>query len=152
MLAITALLNASHTEGAELAQPVLPEIKVKAAAEKEPGYKADTSSTGLKFEAAIRDIPQSVSVVKEELIKSQNAFNLREALKNVSGLTIAAGEGGRTGDSITMRILMQLWHITRSISIFRLTPSTFWTSNIMSQDRPIRPCREHHYRGKSRYG
>jgi catecholate siderophore receptor len=103
MLAIAALLNASHTEGAELAQPVLPEVKVKAAAEKEPAYKADTSSTGLKFEAAIRDIPQSVSVVKEELVKSQNAFNLRDALKNVSGLTIAAGEGGRTGDSITLR-------------------------------------------------
>ncbi len=103
MLAIAALLNASHTEGAEIARPVLPEVKVKAAAEKEPRYKADTSSTGLKFEAAIRDIPQSVSVVKEELIKSQNAFNLRDALKNVSGLTIAAGEGGRTGDSITLR-------------------------------------------------
>ncbi|MGZ8164923.1 MAG: TonB-dependent receptor, partial [Methylobacter sp.] len=47
--------------------------------------------------------PQSISVVKEELVKSQNAFNLRDALKNVSGLTIAAGEGGRTGDSITLR-------------------------------------------------
>ena len=103
MLAIAALLNAPHTESAEIAQPVLPEVKVKAAPVKEPAYKADTSSTGLKFEAAIRDIPQSVSVVKEELIKSQNAFNLRDALKNVSGLTIAAGEGGRTGDSITLR-------------------------------------------------
>jgi catecholate siderophore receptor len=103
MLAIAALLNAPHTEGAQTAQPVLPEVKVKAAAEKEPSYKADTSSTGLKFEAAIRDIPQSISVVKEELIKSQNAFNLRDALRNVSGLSIAAGEGGRTGDSITLR-------------------------------------------------
>ncbi|MGH8556455.1 MAG: TonB-dependent receptor [Methylococcales bacterium] len=103
MLAIAALFNAAHTEGADLGKQVLPEVKVKAAAEKEPEYKADTSSTGLKVEAAIRDIPQSISVVKKELIKSQNAFNLRDALKNVSGLTIAAGEGGRTGDSITLR-------------------------------------------------
>jgi len=103
MLAIAALLNAPHIEAAETAPLVLPEVKVKAAIEKEPAYKADTSSTGLKFETAIRDIPQSVSVVKEELIKSQNAFNLRDALRNVSGLTIAAGEGGRTGDSITLR-------------------------------------------------
>ncbi|MGZ5615607.1 MAG: TonB-dependent receptor [Methylobacter sp.] len=103
MLAIAALLNASHTEGAEIGKSVLPEVKIKAAVEKEPAYKADTASTGLKFEAALRDIPQSVSVVKEELVKSQNAFNLRDALKNVSGLTIAAGEGGRTGDSITLR-------------------------------------------------
>lgn len=103
MLAIAALLNASHTEGAEVVPSVLPEVKVKASTAKEPAYKADTSSTGLKFETALRDIPQSVSVVKEELVRSQNAFNLRDALKNVSGLTIAAGEGGRTGDSITLR-------------------------------------------------
>lgn len=103
MLAIAALLNAPNSEGAEIIQSILPEVKVKTSAEQEPSYKADTSSTGLKFEAAIRDIPQSISVVKEELVKSQNAFNLRDALKNVSGLTIAAGEGGRTGDSITLR-------------------------------------------------
>jgi len=41
--------------------------------------------------------------VTEPLVKSQNAFNLRDALKNVSGLTIAAAEGGRTGDSINVR-------------------------------------------------
>ncbi|MGZ8935058.1 MAG: TonB-dependent receptor plug domain-containing protein, partial [Methylobacter sp.] len=103
MLAIAALMNAPHIEAAEITSRTLPEVKVKAVVEKEPGYKADTSSTGLKFEVPIRDIPQSISVVKEELVKSQNAFNLRDALKNVSGLTIAAGEGGRTGDSITLR-------------------------------------------------
>ncbi len=104
MLAIAAILNAPQSEAAgDNAIATLPEVQIKATAEKEPSYKADTSSTGLKFEAPIRDIPQSISVVKEELVKSQNAFNLRDALKNVSGLTIAAGEGGRTGDSITLR-------------------------------------------------
>jgi catecholate siderophore receptor len=83
---------------------VLKDVKVKAARDKKTGgYKVDTSSTGSKIAMPIRDIPQSVSVVKKELIQSQNAFNLRDALKNVSGLTIAAGEGGRTGDSITLR-------------------------------------------------
>lgn len=69
----------------------------------ENAYKSDAATVGSKIEMPIRDIPQSVSVVKEELIESQNAFSLRDALKNVSGLTIAAGEGGRTGDSITLR-------------------------------------------------
>ena len=101
MLAIAAILNASHTEAAESTPQVLPEVKVKAAPD--PKFKADTSTTGLRFEAPLRDIPQSINVVKEELIKSQNAFNLSDALRNVSGLTIAAGEGGRTGDSITLR-------------------------------------------------
>jgi len=83
---------------------ILKDVKVKANREKEANrFKAETSSTGSKTEMALRDIPQSVSVVKKELIQSQNAFSLRDALKNVSGLTIAAGEGGRTGDSITLR-------------------------------------------------
>ena len=83
---------------------VLKDVKVKAARDnKTGGYKADTASTGSKIAMPLRDIPQSVSVVKKELMQAQNAFNLRDALKNVSGLTIAAGEGGRTGDSITLR-------------------------------------------------
>lgn len=83
---------------------VLEDVKVKANREKQAiRFKAETSTTGSKTEMALRDIPQSVSVVKKELIESQNAFNLRDALRNVSGLTIAAGEGGRTGDSITLR-------------------------------------------------
>jgi catecholate siderophore receptor len=82
---------------------VLKDVKVKANRDKNTRFKADTSSTGAKTEMELRDIPQSVSVAKKELIESQNAFNLRDALRNVSGLTIAAGEGGRTGDSITLR-------------------------------------------------
>lgn len=85
-------------------ETVLEDVKVKAVQGQKPNrFKAETSSTGSKTDMAIRDIPQSVSVVKKELIQSQNAFNLRDALRNVSGLTIAAGEGGRTGDSITLR-------------------------------------------------
>ncbi len=82
---------------------LLKDVKVKANRDKNTRFKADTSSTGAKTEMELRDIPQSVSVVKKELIESQNGFNLRDALRNVSGLTIAAGEGGRTGDSITLR-------------------------------------------------
>jgi len=92
-----------HTANEEQ-EIILKDVKVKANREKEANrFKAETSSTGSKTEMALRDIPQSVSVVKKELIQSQNAFSLRDALKNVSGLTIAAGEGGRTGDSITLR-------------------------------------------------
>ena len=83
---------------------VMDDVKVKAEREKKANrFKAEKSSTGSKIEQELRDIPQSISIVKEELIESQNAFNLRDALRNVSGLTIAAGEGGRTGDSITLR-------------------------------------------------
>ncbi|MFZ2452396.1 MAG: TonB-dependent siderophore receptor [Methylovulum miyakonense] len=100
-LAMAAEPVAAYPDGTET---VLEDVKVKAAPAQKPNrFKAEASSTGGKTEMAIRDIPQSVSVVKKELIQSQNAFNLRDALKNVSGLTIAAGEGARTGDSITLR-------------------------------------------------
>ncbi|MGE0679728.1 MAG: TonB-dependent receptor [Candidatus Binatia bacterium] len=71
--------------------------------QKETDYKAESATTATKTDTPLRDIPQSVSVVTETLVESQNAFNLRDALKNVSGLTISAAEGGRTGDSINVR-------------------------------------------------
>lgn len=101
-VAIGMILTPLHAHSVEPAEVIeLPVIEVTAP----PGnaYKSDTATIGSKIEMPIRDIPQSVSVVKEELIESQNAFSLRDVLKNVSGLTIAAGEGGRTGDSITLR-------------------------------------------------
>ena len=101
-IAIGMILTPLHAHSAEPTDIiVLPDIEVTAPPEN--AYKSDAATVGSKIEMPIRDIPQSVSVVKEELIESQNAFSLRDALKNVSGLTIAAGEGGRTGDSITLR-------------------------------------------------
>lgn len=82
---------------------VLPEVSVSVSKEAEEKFRAESTSVATKTETDLRDVPQSVSVVTEELIKSQRAFNLRDALRNVSGLSIAAGEGGRTGDSITLR-------------------------------------------------
>ncbi len=79
----------------------IPETTVTGA--QENSYKVDATTTATKTDTPLRDIPQSVSVVTERVVKSQNAFTLRDALKNVSGLTIAAGEGGRTGDSLTLR-------------------------------------------------
>lgn len=88
---------------AEPDEAMLPEVTIKTSRETPVPYRAETSSTATKTETELRDIPQSISIVTEELIESQRAFNLRDALRNVSGLTIAAGEGGRTGDSITLR-------------------------------------------------
>lgn len=100
-VAIGMILTPLHAHAEPTDVIVLPDIEVTAPPEN--AYKSDAATVGSKIEMPIRDIPQSVSVVKEELIESQNAFSLRDALKNVSGLTIAAGEGGRTGDSITLR-------------------------------------------------
>jgi catecholate siderophore receptor len=66
------------------------------------GFKADKTRVG-KTDQALKDIPQAVTVVTEQLIKDKNADTLKEALRNVAGITFNAGEGGRIGDNINMR-------------------------------------------------
>jgi len=104
-VALAALPAFAQAEGAANVsqEATLPEVKVTAPDDGDSNFHKSKTSVATKTETDIRDIPQSVSVVTQELIESQRAFNLRDALRNVSGLTIAAGEGGRTGDSITLR-------------------------------------------------
>ena len=40
------------------------------------------------------DIPQSMTIVTQDLMREQAAFNLRDALRNVTGISLQAGEGG----------------------------------------------------------
>ena len=52
----------------------------------------------------IRDIPQSITVVPEEIIQQQGATSLRDALRNVTGISFQAGEGGGAqGDNLSIR-------------------------------------------------
>jgi catecholate siderophore receptor len=66
------------------------------------GYQGGATRLG-KLQQLPKDIPQSVSIVSEQLIHDRNADTLREALRNVAGLTFNAGEGGRIGDNVTLR-------------------------------------------------
>ena len=47
-----------------------------------------------KGKQALRDIPQSVTVVTERLIDERNLDTVKEALKNTAGITFQAAEGG----------------------------------------------------------
>lgn len=52
----------------------------------------------------IRDAPQSISVIPREVIEQQAATTMRDVLRNVSGISMAAGEGGvPAGDNLTLR-------------------------------------------------
>ncbi|HWA89115.1 MAG TPA: TonB-dependent siderophore receptor [Rhizomicrobium sp.] len=51
----------------------------------------------------ILDTPQSVNVVPAEVISQQGVNNLQDALKNVPGITLNAGEGGTHGDLVNLR-------------------------------------------------
>lgn len=56
-----------------------------------------------KYILPILDTPQSISVVPQQLMADQNTTTLRDALRNVAGISIAAGEGGSQGDNLTIR-------------------------------------------------
>ena len=58
---------------------------------------------GDKIPLSIQDAPQSVNLVSRQLIEAQGATRLEDALKNVPGVTLNAGEGAARGDTINIR-------------------------------------------------
>ncbi len=56
-----------------------------------------------KFSQKIQDTPQSINVVPLQVIEQQGTRTLQDALKNVPGITLNAGEGGAHGDQVNLR-------------------------------------------------
>jgi len=57
-----------------------------------------------KFTQPLVNIPQTYTVIPEEVIDQQGATSLREVLRNVPGISIQAGEGGvPAGDNLSIR-------------------------------------------------
>jgi catecholate siderophore receptor len=51
----------------------------------------------------IQNTAQTINVVPKEVLKEQGVTSLQEALKNVPGVTLNAGEGGAHGDTVNLR-------------------------------------------------
>lgn len=62
----------------------------------------DAVSIG-KFTEPLVDTPQTVAVVPQFLLQDESANTLRDALRNVPGISMAAGEFGAQGDNLTIR-------------------------------------------------
>jgi catecholate siderophore receptor len=61
------------------------------------------STSSPKFNAPLLDTPQTITAIPREVLEQQGNMSLRDALRNVSGISIAAGEGGAQGDNLTIR-------------------------------------------------
>jgi catecholate siderophore receptor len=81
----------------------LPPVKAKATVP-ETDFKADAVASP-KFTQPLVDTPQTITVIKKELLQQQVATTLTEALRNTPGITLQLGENGNTttGDGIFMR-------------------------------------------------
>ncbi len=63
-----------------------------------------TAQTNLQqFPQALLDTAQTVNTVPQYIMTEQADTTLRDTLRNVPGISIAAGEGGAQGDSLTIR-------------------------------------------------
>ncbi|HVU37529.1 MAG TPA: TonB-dependent siderophore receptor [Opitutales bacterium] len=94
-------LDTAATAGNSTAPTQLPEVVV-VGSDAENSYQAK-SVTLPQFSEPLRDTPQSVTVVPKVVMQDQNSMTLRDVLRNVAGISIAAGEGGSQGDNLTLR-------------------------------------------------
>jgi len=59
------------------------------------GYQAKSSTSATKTDTPLRDVPQSISVVTQDLIKDQSIQSVTQAVQYVPGVQAAQGEGNR---------------------------------------------------------
>lgn len=97
----SAPLACAQTAASASSPTALPEVTVRDNAASND-YAPAVSSIG-KTPAALRDIPQTVTVINRAVLESQGAATLTDALRNVPGITLGAGEGGVIGDNINIR-------------------------------------------------
>ncbi|BAU15786.1 ferrichrome iron receptor (plasmid) [Leptolyngbya sp. NIES-3755] len=65
-------------------------------------YRAPRASTATRTDTPLRDIPQSIQVVPQQVLQDQKVFRLNDALRNVSGVFNGNPFGG-TLDSFNIR-------------------------------------------------
>jgi catecholate siderophore receptor len=66
------------------------------------GYQVSEPSL-TRMPIPIINTPQTVNVVPQQVIQDQNATNVKDALRNVAGISFRAGEGGNQGDTPYIR-------------------------------------------------
>jgi catecholate siderophore receptor len=64
-------------------------------------YRPVDTAAATKTATPLRDIPQTVAVIPEELLRDQRAQSVGDAVRNVPGVSVAQGEGNR--DQVVIR-------------------------------------------------
>ena len=105
--AVLAALHAAAVHAQSEAPPPesqLGKISVSGEGEETNAYKPERVESS-KFTQVLRDTPQTVTVIRKEVIQQQGAASLTDTLRNTPGITFQLGENGNTqsGDTIFMR-------------------------------------------------
>jgi len=91
----TVLIMPSHPQASLSAETIVVSKTAESAFGPVDGYRATQSASATKTDTALRDIPQSVQVVSRQILSEQQANNLSDALKNVSGVQVSSTAGNR---------------------------------------------------------
>ena len=90
----------SFTPGTSTAQtspaPEAEEREILVTDEREEGYRVPNSSVGTRTDTPLRDIPQTIQVIPQEVLRDQNVTRLQDATRNVAGAS-------QFGSSVTDR-------------------------------------------------
>ena len=62
-----------------------------------------TESSFYKLSGPLVDQPRTITTVTRKLMNDQGTTKVSDSLRNVPGISLAAGEGGNQGDNITIR-------------------------------------------------
>jgi catecholate siderophore receptor len=98
MLASLCYSNAALAQTGAAPDQSMPVVTVTGEAD---AYRPTTSTTGTKIEAPLRDIPQTINVVPQQLLRDQGARSMQDVLKAVPGIGMSHGDGQR--DQVTIR-------------------------------------------------
>ena len=99
-VALLAGMTPSFAQTSDNGPVALPTVSVGGTVQQ--NYKVDTP-TILKLTEPLRDTPQSIDAIPKQLLDDQGVTTLRDALRNVAGVSLAAGEAGAQGDNLTLR-------------------------------------------------
>lgn len=79
----------------------LPAMTVTTAREATPTYNPSVARSATKIEAPLRDIPQTVNVVPQSVLRDQGARSMQDVMKAIPGVGLSHGDGQR--DQVTIR-------------------------------------------------
>jgi iron complex outermembrane receptor protein len=95
-------LTLAVTPGTEAVATDDEAIQVIVTGEQDEGYAPSDATTATRTDTPLRDIPQSIQVLPQQVLEDQQVNRLSEALRNVSGVEVGDSFGSSL-DRITIR-------------------------------------------------
>ena len=78
-------------------------LRLVVTGEEDEEYNPSSASVGTRTDTPLRDIPQSIQVVPQEVLRDQNVASLNDALENVSSINTTVGAGSFLGAFFNIR-------------------------------------------------